>query len=191
MMSLGEAARDSDSYRLRQEVIANNDFLPPTLPQKVRVRITFSESRSCIREYREYRRQLLIACLEHGHCQRSRWYKPHKCFLFKAEADVGDRRIAVGYLMLVIDKVRRGLIYDLYVARAWRRKGIGTALVKAAIALLRTLNSPKIKAVIPDKDIAEVMINQGIDVTPEACRRLLEKMGFRQSPMGDYVLNLK
>jgi len=177
----------TETAALRREVIN----APSIIPKKVKVKIRFQESRSCIREYLEFQKKLMMACLDSGACMRTKWYEPYKCIMFRAEALVGDRMVAVGYLYLILNYTKHGLIYDLYVARAWRRKGIGSALVKAAILYGKKINSPKIKAIVPDEETAEMMRLQGIDVNPEACEKLLKKLGFIERGDGVYMYYIR
>ena len=178
---------EADPSRVRQLV----SEAPSELPEKVRVRIRWLESLACRREYERARQDMMRICLETGVCPPGRLFKAYKCIMFRAEALVGDRLLPVGYLLLVVNKSWDGIIYDVYVARAWRNMGIGTALVKAAVLMTAKKKGRTLKAMLPNERLVQVLRLYGADINVTACRRILEKNGFEMRDPGLYVIRLE
>ena len=167
---------------------------PEPRREELRIRIRFAPSPACKKEYERWRRQFLHACVEVGFCPPVRFYKPKKCIVFWAEAVTrgahGEESFPVGYLLMITDSRWRGFIYDAYVARPWRGMGIGTALVRAAVMLVKEKRGPKVKAIVLEPEVAARLKAYGIDYDPRACRRILEKNGFREKEAGLYEISI-
>lgn len=93
------------------------------------------------------------------------------------------RGARVGFLDLVYTYDDIAIIQLVYVHPDFRGKGVATKLVEHAIRSAKMRKMRKIRAVVLDE-------HPLLDVTPEAMRRVLEKLGFRHVGNDVYELEL-
>ena len=92
----------------------------------------------------------------------------------------------LGFLELVLTEDGGAWIHFMYVHKQCRGRGIGSRLVDRAIELARRWQRSYLAAVVADETLRAL----GLDVEPEAMRRLLQKRGFRHDGYDKYVLEL-